>query len=105
MSWLSVGSVMSAHGRGTLMGQRSSTSSPALLAALVGVALARGVMRPVRELVRAFDAAAAGEADYSLPAAPTDESVPGVRGGVVEGVLALKRKGFRFVKLGSSASR
>jgi hypothetical protein len=36
MSWLSVGSVMSAHGRGTLMGQRSSTSSPALLAALVG---------------------------------------------------------------------
>ena len=45
----------------------------ALLAALAGIVIARGITRPVRELVRAFDAAAAGEADYSLPATRQNE--------------------------------
>ena len=44
-----------------------------LLAALAGVWIARRISRPVRELVRAFDAVAAGEADYGFPAARQDE--------------------------------
>jgi signal transduction histidine kinase len=44
-----------------------------LVAALIGLWIARGVSRPVRELVRAFDAVAAGEADYDFPASRQDE--------------------------------
>jgi signal transduction histidine kinase len=44
-----------------------------LLAALAGLWLARSISRPVRNLVHAFDAIAAGEADYGFPAAGRDE--------------------------------
>jgi len=38
-----------------------------LLAALAGFWMARSISRPVADLVRAFDAMAAGEADYTFP--------------------------------------
>jgi signal transduction histidine kinase len=38
-----------------------------LLSALAGIWIARRASRPVNDLVRAFDAMAAGEADYSFP--------------------------------------
>ena len=44
-----------------------------LVAALAGVWIARGISRPIRDLVTAFDAIAAGEADYSLQIRTHDE--------------------------------
>jgi signal transduction histidine kinase len=44
-----------------------------LLAALAGAWIARRITRPVRDLVRAFDAVSSGEADYGFPATRQDE--------------------------------
>ena len=49
------------------------TLAAALTAALVGLALGRRLARPVDQLVRAVDAIAAGEQDYSFAGTPQDE--------------------------------
>ena len=49
------------------------TLAAALIAALVGLALGRRLARPVDQLVRAVDAIAAGEQDYSFAGTPQDE--------------------------------
>jgi signal transduction histidine kinase len=48
-------------------------ASVGLIAALAGVWIARRTARPVRDLVRAFDAIATGEADYSSSIRAQDE--------------------------------
>lgn len=48
-------------------------ASVGLIAALAGVWIARRTARPVRDLVRAFDAIARGEADYSFSIRAQDE--------------------------------